>query len=190
MTHLHILGDLVVIFGAALVVVLLLSRLRLPTIAGFIVAGALLGPSGLGWIGDAAEIEQLAEIGVVLLLFTIGLEFSIKELRRLGRVLVLGGALQVGLTTLAVAALASSHGLDARKGVFLGFVVALSSTAIVLKGLAERGETDAPHGRLIVGILLFQDLCVVPMILVTPSWPGRREEPPPSPACCWWAPRS
>jgi len=170
--QLHILGDLIVIFGAALAVVLLLSRLRLPTIAGFIVAGALLGPSGFGWIGDAAEIEQLAEIGVVLLLFTIGLEFSIKELRRLGRVLLVGGALQVGLTTLAVVAGATFAGLDARKGVFLGFVVALSSTAIVLKGLAERGETDAPHGRLIVGILLFQDLCVVPMILVTPFLAG------------------
>jgi CPA2 family monovalent cation:H+ antiporter-2 len=170
--QLHILQDLVVIFAAALAVVLLLSRVRLPTIAGFIVAGALLGPSGLGWVKDSEEIEQLAEIGVVLLLFTIGLEFSIKELRRLGRVLVVGGILQVGLTTIAVASLAVLSGLDTTKGVFVGFVVALSSTAIVLKGLAERGETDAPHGRLIVGVLLFQDICVVPMILLAPLLAG------------------
>jgi CPA2 family monovalent cation:H+ antiporter-2 len=170
--QLHILQDLVVVFAAALVVVLLLSRLRLPTIAGFIVAGALLGPSGFGWVKDAEEIEQLAEIGVVLLLFTIGLEFSTKELRRLGRVLVVGGTLQVGLTTIAVASLAVLGGLDTTKGVFVGFVVALSSTAIVLKGLAERGETDAPHGRLIVGVLLFQDICVVPMILLAPLLAG------------------
>jgi CPA2 family monovalent cation:H+ antiporter-2 len=172
MTQLHILQDLVVVFAAALVVVLLLGRLRLPTIAGFIVAGALLGPSGLGWVKDAAEIEELAEIGVVLLLFTIGLEFSISELRRLGRVLIVGGGLQVVLTTLVVAALATLGGFTVAKGIFLGFVVALSSTAIVLKGLAERGETDAPHGRLIVGVLLFQDLCVVPMILLAPLVAG------------------
>jgi CPA2 family monovalent cation:H+ antiporter-2 len=172
MAQLHILQDLIVIFGAALVVVLLLSRLRLPTIAGYIVAGALLGPSGFGWVKDAHEIEQLAEIGVVLLLFTIGLEFSLKELKRLGRVLLVAGALQVGLTTAAVTGLAVLGGLDPARGVFLGFLVALSSTAIVLKGLAERGETDAPHGRLIVGVLLFQDLCVVPMILLAPLLTG------------------
>ena len=102
MEPLHILRDLVVLFGAALVVVLVLRRLRLPTIAGFLVAGALIGPSGFGWIQDGREIESLAEIGVVLLLFTIGLEFSLKELRRLGPVLVIGGGLQVTLTVLAV----------------------------------------------------------------------------------------
>jgi CPA2 family monovalent cation:H+ antiporter-2 len=173
MEHLHILRDLVVLFGAALVVVLVLRRLRLPTIAGFLVAGALIGPSGFGWIRDSREIESLAEIGVVLLLFTIGLEFSLKELRRLGTVLVVGGGLQVTLTVLAVAAGATFAGFPPFQGVFFGFLAALSSTAIVLKGLAERGETDAPHGRLIVGVLLFQDLCVVPMMLLVPMLAGR-----------------
>ncbi|HEX9186633.1 MAG TPA: cation:proton antiporter, partial [Vicinamibacteria bacterium] len=173
MAQLHVLGDLVVLFGAALLVVLVLNRLRLPTIAGFLVAGALIGPSGFGWIGDAHEIEQLAEVGVVLLLFTIGLEFSLIELRRLGGVLVVGGGLQVTLTTAAVAALAHAAGAPLAKGVFYGFLVALSSTAIVLKGLAERGETDAPQGRLIVGVLLFQDLCVVPMMLLAPMLGGQ-----------------
>ncbi len=173
MEPLNILRDLVVLFGAALVVVLLLRRLRLPTIAGFLVAGALIGPSGFGWIRDAHEIESLAEIGVVLLLFTIGLEFSLKELRRLGPVLVIGGGLQVTLTVLAVTAGAVFAGFSASEGVFFGFLAALSSTAIVLKGLAERGETDAPHGRLIVGVLLFQDICVVPMMLLVPMLAGQ-----------------
>jgi CPA2 family monovalent cation:H+ antiporter-2 len=171
--HLNLLGDLVVLFAAALVVVLVLRRLRLPTIAGFLVAGALIGPSGFGWIGDVDEIESLAEIGVVLLLFTIGLEFSLKELQRLGPVLLVGGGLQVTLTVLAVALASVLAGLTPSEGVFFGFLAALSSTAIVLKGLAERGETDAPHGRLIVGVLLFQDLCVVPMMLLVPMLAGQ-----------------
>lgn len=175
MHELDILRELVVIFGAALVVVLVLGRLRLPTIAGFLVAGALLGPSGFGGVKDRHQIEQLAEIGVVLLLFTIGLEFSLAELRRLARLLAVGGGLQVALTTAAVAAWAVAAGYTPTKAVFLGFLVALSSTAIVLKGLAERGETDAPHGRLIVGVLLFQDLCVVPMMLMAPMLAGRGE---------------
>jgi CPA2 family monovalent cation:H+ antiporter-2 len=167
------LRDLVVLFGAAVVVVLVLSRLRLPTIAGFLVAGALIGPSGFGWIRAAHEIEQLAEIGVVLLLFTIGLEFSLEELRRLRPVLIFGGGLQVTLTILVVTSLAVLAGFGPFEGVFFGFLAALSSTAVVLKGLGERGETDAPHGRLIVGVLLFQDLCVVPMILLVPMLAGQ-----------------
>jgi CPA2 family monovalent cation:H+ antiporter-2 len=173
MQDLGLLRDLVVIFAAALAVVLVLSRLRLPTIAGFIVAGALLGPGGLGAVRDPHQVERLAEVGVALLLFTIGLEFSLDELRRLGRILLVGGSLQVGLTTAVVAVLAVLAGSSAPKGVFVGFLIALSSTAIVLKGLAERGEVDAPHGKLIVGILLFQDLCVVPMMLLAPALAGQ-----------------
>jgi CPA2 family monovalent cation:H+ antiporter-2 len=172
MQEIGVLRDLVVIFGAALVVVLLLSRLRLPAIAGFLVAGALVGPSGLGWIRDPHEVETLAEIGVVLLLFTIGLELSPGELRRLGRVLVIGGGLQVGLSIAAVAFVVALAGEALPRALLLGFLVALSSTAIVLKGLVERGEIDAPHGRLALGILIFQDLCVVPMILLVPALGG------------------
>jgi CPA2 family monovalent cation:H+ antiporter-2 len=178
MGELHILRDLVVIFGAALAVVLLLGRLGLPSIGGFILAGALLGPSGLGWVASRGQIEQLAEVGVALLLFTIGLELSPSELRRLGTAVAFGGAAQVGLTTAVVAWLAVLLGVPTAKAVFLGFLVALSSTAIVLKGLAERGETDAPHGRLTVGVLLFQDLAVVPMMLVTPFLAGGGLEGP------------
>jgi len=167
------LRDLVVILTAAVAVVLVFRRLQLPAIAGFIVAGALLGPSGLGWVGDVENIGRLAEIGVVLLLFTVGLEFPLKEMHRLRRVLTVGGGLQVGLTTIATAAIAAAWGAGAPKAVFLGFLIALSSTAIVLKGLTERGEVDAPHGKLIVGMLLFQDLSVVPMILLVPALAGQ-----------------
>ncbi|MFL5357084.1 cation:proton antiporter [Archangium sp.] len=168
----ELLRELVVVFGVAVVVVLALSRLRLPTIAGLIAAGALIGPSGLGWVPDSWRLEALADIGVALLLFGIGLEFSLERLRRLWKVLTLGGGLQVALTLLAVVAVSGALGFPARKGVFLGFLVALSSTAIVLRVLAERQETDAPHGYLIVGALIFQDLCVVPMMLAIPLLAG------------------
>jgi CPA2 family monovalent cation:H+ antiporter-2 len=167
------LTELVVVFGVAVVVVLVLSRLRLPAVAGFIVAGALLGPSGLRLASNSERIQSLAEVGVVLLLFTIGLEFSLERLRRLWRVIALGGALQVGVTTLGVVSIAAAAGEPAARGVFFGFLVALSSTAIVLRALAEKQETDAPHGRLIVGALVFQDLCVVPMMLITPMLGGQ-----------------
>jgi monovalent cation:H+ antiporter-2, CPA2 family len=168
------LTELVIVFAVALGVVLVLSRLRFPTITGFIVAGALIGPKGLSLVGDRTRIEALAEIGVVLLLFTIGLEFSLARLRRLWRVLALGGGLQVGLTVGAVTLIAvAAMGRSVERGVFYGFLVALSSTAIVLRALAERRETDAPHGRLIVGALIFQDLCVVPMMVLIPMLAGK-----------------
>jgi len=168
-----LLRDLVLILAAALAVVLLFRRLRLPAIAGFIVVGAALGPFGLGLVGQARDIERFADIGVVLLLFTIGLEFPLREMNRLRRVLTVGGGLQVGVTTVATAAIAAAWGAGLPKAVFIGFLIALSSTAIVLKGLTDRGEVDAPHGRLIVGMLLFQDLAVVPMILLVPALAGR-----------------
>lgn len=163
-----ILRDLVVVLGAAILGVLLLHRLRLPAIAGLLLAGALVGPTGLGLVEDQDAVARLAEIGVALLLFTIGLEFSLSGLRRIAWMVGVGGALQVGLTLLATFAVARLAGLDAERAVFAGFLVALSSTAIVLRSLSEHGETDAPHGKLIVGVLLFQDLCVVPMMLVVP----------------------
>jgi CPA2 family monovalent cation:H+ antiporter-2 len=169
-----VLQELGVVLGVAVGVVLALSHLRLPTIAGLLAAGALIGPGGLGLVHDAARITVLAEIGVVLLLFSIGLEFSLARLKRLWRVLLLGGGLQVGLTTLGVLAGALALGVPVARGVFFGFLVALSSTAIVLRALTERHEVDAPHGRLIIGALIFQDLCVVPMMLVIPLLAGQR----------------
>src|SRR5882762_6062273 len=175
MTEYHVLKDLAIIFAVSLVVILVFHRIKLPALPGFIVAGVLLGPNALGLVSDAHQVESLAEVGVILLLFTIGIEFSLSRLREMGRQVVVGGGAQVGLTVLLTYALALTLRLSWRVSLLLGFLVALSSTAIVLKGLADKGEIDAPHGRLATGVLIFQDLCVVPMMLVLPFLAGRSD---------------
>ncbi|GAB4204691.1 MAG: monovalent cation:proton antiporter family protein [Sandaracinaceae bacterium] len=168
MGHVPLLDELAIVAAIAVAVTVLLSRLQLPTVAGLLAAGVILGPHGLGLVREIHSIEILAEVGVVLLLFSIGLEFSLARLRDIFRQVAVGGALQVGLTTAAVAGGAIALGETPGRGVLYGFVFALSSTAIVLRALAERRELDAPHGRFIVGTLIFQDLCVVPMVLIVP----------------------
>ena len=168
MIELVFLLDLVVILAAAVVVVAFLRHLRVPSIAGFIIAGTVIGPNALGLVQDLHQVEILAELGVVLLLFGIGLELSLSRVRRLWRPIAIGGAVQVGVTILAVIGISVLFGLDIRSGLLIGFIVAVSSTAIVLRGLSTRGELETPHGRLALGILIFQDLCVVPMVLVIP----------------------
>ncbi|PYP20547.1 MAG: potassium transporter KefB [Gemmatimonadetes bacterium] len=173
MEQLLVLRDLAVIFGASLVVVLVFHRLRLPALPGFIVAGVVLGPNALGLIPDVHRVEGLAEVGVILLLFTIGIEFSLSRLREMGRQVVVAGACQVGLTVAATGAAAAAGTTRWQVALFLGFLAALSSTAIVLKLLTEKGDIDTPHGRLATGVLIFQDLCVVPMMLALPFLAGR-----------------
>jgi monovalent cation:H+ antiporter-2, CPA2 family len=168
MGHVPLLDELAIVAALAVFVTVVLSRLKLPTVAGLLSAGALLGPFGLRLVSSVHAIEVLAEVGVVLLLFSIGLEFSLERLRDIMRQVALGGALQVGLTTLVVTGIAVAVGEPVGRGVFYGFAFALSSTAIVLRALAERRELDAPHGKFIVGTLIFQDLCVVPMVLIVP----------------------
>jgi CPA2 family monovalent cation:H+ antiporter-2 len=172
MTELPFLQDLVVVFAAALVVVAVLGRFKIPSIAGFIIAGALVGPAALGLVQDIHRVEVLAEVGVVLLMFGIGLELSLERIRRLWSAVLIGGTIQVSITILATTAIGVGMGLQPGRAVFLGFVVAVSSTAIVLRGLSSRGELEAPHGRLAVGILIFQDLCVVLMIVALPFLAG------------------
>jgi len=173
--HIPLLDDLALIVIVGVIVAVALNRLRLPVIAGLLLAGALIGPHGLALVHDAAGIEVLAEIGVVLLLFTIGLEFNLARLQRIAKLVAIGGLLQVGLTTAAAALVASALGFTFAQGIFIGLVFALSSTAIVLRGLDERDELDAPHGRFIVGALIFQDLAVVPMVLLVPILAGHGE---------------
>jgi monovalent cation:H+ antiporter-2, CPA2 family len=168
MGHVPLLDELAIVAALAVAVTVILSKLRLPTVAGLLAAGALLGPHGFRLARSVASIEALAEVGVVLLLFSIGLEFSLARLRDIFRQVALGGLLQVGLTTAVAARVAVAFGEPLSRGMFYGFVFALSSTAIVLRALAERQELDAPHGRFIVGTLIFQDLCVVPMVLIVP----------------------
>ncbi len=168
MGHIPLLDELAIVATLAVVVTVALARLKLPTVAGLLAAGALLGPHGLGLATSVRSIDVLAEVGVVLLLFSIGLEFSLTRLRSIFRQVALGGVLQVGLTGGATTAIALALGEPTGRAVLYGFAFALSSTAIVLRALAERRELDAPHGRFIVGTLLFQDLCVVPMVLIVP----------------------
>ncbi|UCG63011.1 MAG: cation:proton antiporter [Candidatus Zixiibacteriota bacterium] len=166
------LRDLVVILGFGVVIVALFHRFKLPSTAGLILAGILVGPQGLSIIDDIHQVEVLAEVGVALLLFGIGLELSLDKLRRLWKPIMASGFLQVGLTIIATFGIARISGLTNASALFVGFLVALSSTAIVLRGLQQRGEVDAPHGRLTLGILVFQDFSVVPMILAIPLLVG------------------
>lgn len=172
MHDLPILKDLVLLFGLAVVVVGLMSRIGIPTIAGFILAGIVIGPKALGIVEDSHEVEFLSEIGVALLLFGIGIELELPRLRRLWRPVAIGGFLQMSLTGGAATTLALLAGFDTGAAIFLGFLCGVSSTAIVLRGLESRGEIDAPHGRLTLGILIFQDLAVVPMMLLVPVLGG------------------
>ncbi|MGH9777285.1 MAG: cation:proton antiporter [Candidatus Acidiferrales bacterium] len=168
--EINLLTDLLVLFGFATLVAILLHRARQSTIVAYLLTGMLVGPSGLRLISNRGAIELMAEIGVVLLLFTIGIEFSLKKLWRMRQVVLGAGGRQVALTIAACVAVATLMSLPWRQGLFWGFLVAASSTAIVLKMLFERQELDSVHGRAIVGVLLFQDLCVVPMMALIPAF--------------------
>lgn len=168
----QLLKDIIIIFGVSIVVILICHRIRVPVIVGFLLTGILAGPHGLGLLKAVHEIEILAEIGIVLLLFTIGIEFSFKNLLRIKKSVLMGGSLQVLLTFVAAFFLSRYFGQAFSESVFIGFLVSLSSTAIVLKLIQERAEVDSPHGRTTLGILIFQDVIIVPMMLVTPLLVG------------------
>jgi CPA2 family monovalent cation:H+ antiporter-2 len=168
----QLFGDLLVILLVSVPVAFVCLRLKLPLLVGLMLTGIAIGPYGLGLVTEIEGIEVLAEIGVMLLLFTIGLEFSLRRLGEMKRLVLIGGGLQVGLTIAATAAIAFLFGRSINQAVFFGFLVALSSTAIVLKSYAERNEVDAPHGRAGIGILLFQDISIVLMILLVPVLGG------------------
>lgn len=161
-----LLRDLLIIVGIAIPVVAVARKFRVPSIVGFLLTGVTIGPHALGLVRDAAEVSELAEIGVVLLLFAIGLEISLSRVMKLGRTMLQGGLVQVAATMLAVGALSMALALPVAQAVFYGALFALSSTAVVLRVYTERRELDTPAGRAIVAILLFQDLCIVPLVLL------------------------
>ena len=167
-----ILRDLVILVAAAIPVVIAAHRLRVPSVVAFLLTGIAIGPHGLGLIGHQDSVAGLAELGVLLLLFTIGLELSLSRVVRLGRLVLQGGGLQLVGTAAAVAAVAVATGTAGNAAVLYGALVALSSTAIVLRVYTDRGELDTPHGRVVVAVLLFQDLCVVPLMLLIPVLAG------------------
>ena len=170
-------GELAALFTAGVVVAYLCYRVKLVPIAGFLLAGVAIGPNALGLVTDLALVQQLAEVGVILLLFAIGAEFSLGEMARLARPIFLGGGVQTALTVAGVAGGLALAGVGAGAAVFTGMLVALSSTAIVLKALAERAETDTPVGRISLAMLLFQDLAIVAMVLLVPALAGEGGTP-------------
>ncbi|MEM6675437.1 MAG: cation:proton antiporter [Planctomycetota bacterium] len=162
------LTDLVLLLAASIPIVVLLRRVELPPLAGFLVAGALLGPHALGWIRSVDEVEALAEIGVALLLFTVGLEFSLPRLLLLKRALFVGGGGQILLTIAFVLVGGLLLGTPFETALLFAFLAALSSTAVVLKTLDDERRLDTPHGQMSVAILLFQDLAIIPLLLFVP----------------------
>lgn len=177
MAELIFLREFVVVFAIAIAITFLFHHLRIAPIVGYLIAGVLLGPSMLGIIKDVGMIEVLADVGIILLLFLIGVEFSLEELLRLNHAVFAGGFLQVSLTTAAVMLIALYSGVSYTQGLFAGLLVAMSSTAIVLKVLSDRGEIDSPHGRLSTAILIFQDLSVVVIVLLLPMLGGNSLSP-------------
>ena len=169
------LTDIVLLLAASIPIVVLLRRFQLPSVAGFVVAGALFGPHALSWIRSVEEVEALAEIGVALLLFTVGLEFSLPRLLLLKRALLVGGFGQVVLTLLVVGLGGIALGRDVSGAVLFAFLVVLSSTAVVLKTLTDERQVDTPHGQLAVATLLFQDLAIIPLLLFVPLLGGGGE---------------
>lgn len=163
------LSLVLLLLGAAVVVVTLCRSIGLPPIMGYLLVGAALGPHAAAWVPDSEHAGALGEFGVVFLMFSIGLEFSLARLYSMKRIVFGLGAAQVLLSIAAAAALARWAGIPWLAGIALGGALAMSSTAILSKLLAERGELDAPHGREVIGVLLFQDLAVVPLLVVIPA---------------------
>lgn len=164
--------DLLIILGFSILVLLIGYRLNIPPVVGFILTGVLAGPHGLALVGGTEEVDKLAELGIVLLLFGIGMEFSLKKLVQIKRLFLLGGSLQVGLTILASMILAKAFGRPWNESIFIGCLLSMSSTAIVLGILDAKGESASPHGRLSIAILIFQDMIAIPMLLLIPLLGG------------------
>lgn len=167
-----ILKDIAIIFAFATFVNFLFTKIRVPTIIGYLLTGILLGPHLTGIIDSAHQIELLAELGVVLLMFTIGLEFSLAQLMKIRKTVLLGGFLQVTATAGIIFLLSRSLSMDWNSALFFGLLIALSSTAIVLKVLQDRSELTSNYGRSVLGILIFQDIILVPFLIFTPLLGG------------------
>lgn len=177
MEELAIVVDLSLALGGALVAGMIAHRLRQPAILGYLAAGVLVGPyTPLGLRPE--RVQELAELGILMLMFSLGIQFSLSELRRVQTVAVIGGSLQIVATIALGAAIGQFLGFSLLVSVFFGALIALSSTVVVVKVLAERGEMDTTHGRVMLGICLVQDLSLVPMMVVLPALAGPLENAP------------
>lgn len=170
-----ILKDIVVVLGLSIVIILLFQKIKVPSLLGFLIAGIIAGPYVFNLISSQHEVELLSEIGIIFLLFIIGIELSLKGLASIKKTILLGGGMQVGGTILFTALISTFLGIPLNTAVFIGFLFSLSSTAIVLKLFQEKGEVASPHGRVSVAILIFQDIVVVPMMLLTPLLAGKSD---------------
>ncbi|PKQ45838.1 monovalent cation:proton antiporter family protein [Confluentibacter flavum] len=173
--HVPLLQDILILLVFSVIIVFVLQRLKLPSIIGFLLTGVIIGPSGLSLINEIEQVEILSEVGVILLLFVIGMELSIKQLISIKKTVFVGGFLQVGITVLVSGLVYYFLGYPWNESVFVGFLFSLSSTAIVLKTLQDRQEITAPHGRNALAILIFQDIIVVPMMLIVPLIAGESD---------------
>jgi len=160
--------EIVIILSVAIPIFFLFKKLKMSSIIGFLIAGVVIGPYGLELISSSEQIETMAEIGVILLMFTIGLEFSLGKLVKMKKLLLYAGTAQVGITIVIVAFLFSILGFRLPQVLFFGMLISLSSTAIVLKILVDKNELDAPQGKISVAVLIFQDIIIVPMMIMLP----------------------
>ncbi|HLO59692.1 MAG TPA: monovalent cation:proton antiporter family protein [Bacteroidales bacterium] len=174
--ELGLLKAIVIIFALSTVVNYVFSKIKVPTILGYLMTGIIAGPYALGIIGEHNNIKLVSEIGVVMLLFSIGIEFSLNHLLKIRKIVFLGGFLQLVFTVVVTMFIARMYELQWKGSLFMGFLVALSSTAIVLKILQERSELTSNYGRTVLGILIFQDLLLVPLLLFTPILGGQHAE--------------
>ncbi len=159
----------VILLSTAVVTVVLFRRMRLPPILGYLIVGVLIGPHALGFVPDSPDTRYLAEFGVVFLMFSIGLEFSLPQLMAMRRIVVGFGGLQVTTAIAVVMLVAWAAGFSWQTGLVMGGVLAMSSTAIVSKFLAEQTQLHSPHGKQIMGVLLFQDMAVIPLLVLLPA---------------------
>lgn len=163
------LRSVLILLAAAVLVVVVLKRVRLPTVIAYLATGFIVGPHGLGWVANSENTRNLAEFGVVFLLFTLGLEFSLARLVAMRKAVFVLGGLQVVLTAAGVALAAWLFGVPFPVAIVLGGAFAMSSTAVVVKQLGEQNELNQPHGRLTIAVLLFQDLAVIPFLILVPG---------------------
>lgn len=166
------LNEIVALFLVSVVIAFLCYKIKLVPIVGFLLAGVIIGPNALGLVQDQELVDMLAEIGIILLLFTIGIEFSLEKLARIKNAIFIGGGLQVLLTVASVVGIFLLLNINWKIGVYTGFLVALSSTAIILGLLSEQNKTDTPTGRLSLAVLIFQDFAIIAMVLLVPLLSG------------------
>lgn len=173
--HIPILDDILIIFLLSVFVILIFNKLKIPAIVGYLITGVIAGPYVLKLISSVHEVEMLAEIGIILFLFVIGMEFSISKLMKMKKYIFIGGLLQVVVTIIAFLIISFVYGLSFKVSLLIGFFTALSSTAIVLKILTNKGLIGSPQGNLSLSILIFQDISILPMFLIIPLLSGSND---------------